>query len=49
MFIKITTFGFWGSPKLKKEDENGMGFVVPSSAVQYKLVREIILKRENVF
>ena len=41
MFIKITTFGFWGSPKLKK-GENGMNFVVPSSVVQYKLRQGIL-------
>ena len=34
-FPNITTFGFWGSPKLKKNRGNGMSFVVPSSVVQY--------------
>ena len=37
IFLNITTFGFWGSPKLNKNRENGMSFVVPSSIVQYKL------------
>ena len=32
MFIKITTFGFWGSPKLKKKTVK-MGWVVLYPAV----------------
>ena len=39
IFLNITTFGFWGSPKLNKNRENGMSFVVPSSVVQYKMAQ----------
>ena len=28
IFLNITTFGFWGSPKYKTNRENGMSFVV---------------------
>ena len=44
-----TTFGLWGSPKLKKNRENGMSFVVPSSVVQYKLRYKGIFFRDVKF
>ena len=48
IFLNITTFGFWGSPKWKW-DENGMSFVVHSSVVQYKLPQGYFVRELELF
>ena len=49
IFLNITTFGFWGSPKWKNNRENGMSFVVHSSVVQYKLPQGYFVRELELF
>ena len=49
IFLNITTFGFWGSPKWKTNRENVMSFVVHSSVVQYKLPQGYFVRELELF
>ena len=49
IFLNVTTFGFWGSPKWKKNRENGRSCVVHSSVVQYKLPQGYFVRELELF